>query len=340
MKDFREVIADYLEGKSHGKCKLLLDSWISRDQDNKHSLQQIFDKLQQAANNAETYNPNTQKAYEEILLKINSKKSATTVSTDFSYNNPSYRSIAAIMTILIIAAIAFFIYPPDTPDDWLTVNSSDENKEFFLNDGTHVWLNKGSILKYPASFNNNSRDVILSGEGFFEVTENEEQPFIIKTAANSIVEVKGTSFNIRCYEDDKTEEIAVMEGTVVYKCSKDSRPQVAIKKGECAMWNMQSDNIERTETVDPNTFSWKDNILQLDSVDCQTLEKSLERFFHVEVMVKDPVLYNKCNVSAIFEDKSLSDVLSYLQEYAGIHADVKKDTCFLWGKFCKDECDD
>ena len=339
MKDFREVIADYLEGKANKKSKLLLDSWISRDQNNELSLQQIFNKLQQSAKNAETYNPNTQKAYDEIVLKIKSKNSSKSTFADFSYNTPTFRNIAAVVAFLLLAISSYFIYFQNTSTgDWITLTSTNSNKDIVLGDGTHVWLNEGSILKYPASFSGDTRNVVLSGEAFFEVKEENEKPFIIQTVANSVVEVKGTSLNIRCYEEEKEEEIAVLSGSVTYKCPVNSRPEISLKQGQCAMWDMYSDNVKTMEETDPNIFTWKDNILKFDNVDCHKLEKAIERYFHIEVLIKDPDLYN-CSISAFFHNKSLNEVLSYLKENEDIHADVTKDTCFLWGKICKDDCD-
>ena len=82
-----------------------------------------------------------------------------------------------------------------------------------LADGTAVWLNAGSRLQYPLAFNGNTRTVLLEGEAFFEVSANPSQPFIVKTAQET-VRVLGTKFNITAYPDDEISRTTLAEGKV------------------------------------------------------------------------------------------------------------------------------
>ncbi|MFR7879195.1 MAG: FecR family protein, partial [Butyricimonas paravirosa] len=83
-----------------------------------------------------------------------------------------------------------------------------------LADGTRVWLNAQSELRYPVQFIGNQRVVYLKGEGYFEVTSNEEKPFIVRTLSDVEVKVLGTRFNVSAYEDDADVTTTLAEGSV------------------------------------------------------------------------------------------------------------------------------
>ena len=91
--------------------------------------------------------------------------------------------------------------------------SKGQIKEIFLADGTHVWLNSDSQLSFPSGFSENNREVELSGEAYFEVTANEDSPFLVKTK-NHTVKVTGTRFNICEYPENKIIETTLEEGKV------------------------------------------------------------------------------------------------------------------------------
>src|SRR5690606_24289275 len=84
-----------------------------------------------------------------------------------------------------------------------------------LSDGTMVYLNSGTSIKYPVKFpNKGNRQVYLSGEAFFEVTENKEKPFIVATDDGMKVKVLGTSFNVKSYPEDGNIETTLIKGKV------------------------------------------------------------------------------------------------------------------------------
>ena len=94
-----------------------------------------------------------------------------------------------------------------------------KRSEITLCDGTHVWLNSGSQLSFPSEFEKNSREVYLTGEAFFEVTENTSKPFFVITPEIKI-RVSGTCFNVMSYSDDQTVQTVLLKGKVSVGCNK------------------------------------------------------------------------------------------------------------------------
>ena len=88
-----------------------------------------------------------------------------------------------------------------------------QHAELYLADGTHVWLNSGSRLTFPGRFSKKVRHVELDGEGYFKVSSNIKQPFIVGTNRCNI-RVLGTEFNVLAYEKDSIWETALLEGAV------------------------------------------------------------------------------------------------------------------------------
>lgn len=163
-----------------------------------------------------------------------------------------------------------------------------EQTELILSDGSKVWLNAASVLKYPVTFTGPERLVELSGEAFFAVTKNSANPFrvLIKDAE---VEVLGTDFNVMAYEDEPISRTTLVEGSVKIESGKQS---VKLEPGQQAQVPYPSSGVDAPikvlSGIDPKTvLAWKDGKLLFDSVDIQTVMRSLARTYNVEVQV-DP----------------------------------------------------
>jgi transmembrane sensor len=89
-----------------------------------------------------------------------------------------------------------------------------QRSQLVLPDGTKVWLNSGTVFKYPAGFLQQSREVYLEGEAFFNVTHNKKLPFIVHMKENLYIKVFGTEFNVKCYPTDKVIETTLVKGKI------------------------------------------------------------------------------------------------------------------------------
>jgi len=128
----------------------------------------------------------------------------------------SIRYIAAATVLLVLSAIAFWRVQisPSTSIPVLTVSTAPgHRKQFSLSDGTQVWLQGGSSLSYPKQFEAKERLVKLSGEAYFEVSEDPKHPFIVETP-HLLTKVLGTSFNISAYPESDESGVILEEGAV------------------------------------------------------------------------------------------------------------------------------
>lgn len=178
--------------------------------------------------------------------------------------------------------------------------------QLMLADGSKVWLNAASSLRFPASFAGKERKVELLGEAYFEVAKNAAMPFKVKVHGME-VEVLGTHFNINSYDNESIVRTTLLEGSI--KINKDDKSSL-LKPGQQAQMN-EAGEIKIISNVDvEEAIAWKEGKFQFDKADIHAIMRQLARWYDVEVEYKG-------NVSSHFggtisRDVNLSQVLNML----------------------------
>jgi transmembrane sensor len=202
----------------------------------------------------------------------------------------------------------------DAPgENLLTVPRGGQYKAV-LPDGTRVWLNAGSSLRYATSFNGAERKLSLTGEAYFEVTKNKEKPFIVESSAGT-VKVLGTQFNVNSYGDGNVFTTTLVEGSVQITKGKE---QKILKPGDQAQIKDHEITVARVDTRE--FTSWKDGEFVFRNVPVVLIVKQLERWYDLNVEFHDPV--EKHLNATIKRDVPLSKVLHYLEETGDVHFKV------------------
>ena len=152
--------------------------------------------------------------------------------------------------------------------------------QLILSDGTKVWLNSGTSIKYPIAFAANSREVYLEeGEAFFEVTENKESPFIVHTSKMK-VNVLGTSFNVRAYSDESQLSTTLVTGKVIIN-QPETGNEYTLVPNEQAIFSDQGIDIK---SVDVNKFiAWKDGRILFEENTLEEIFNDLSRWYNIDV---------------------------------------------------------
>nr|WP_321408488.1 FecR domain-containing protein [uncultured Carboxylicivirga sp.] len=179
-----------------------------------------------------------------------------------------------------------------------------------LSDGSKVWLNSGTTIKYPGQFNQSTRDVFIDGEAYFEVARNENKPFIVN-ADNFSVKVLGTSFNVMAYSDEKDANVTLVEGKVVLSSSQKSLEK-ELKPGQSASFN--KGELVKVENVNTEFYtSWKEGLITFREEKLSEIAKKLERWYNVEVHFKDKDLEDFIFSGTVIRHKPVDQVLSSLK---------------------------
>ncbi len=200
-----------------------------------------------------------------------------------------------------------------------------------LPDGTRVWLNAASTLRYPSRFDNEKRVVELTGEAYFQVSIRQNAvgnrvPFLVKTATQE-VEVIGTQFNISAYDDEPNVKTTLVEGAVVIHTSISERTQASLQlaPGEQGVYHHGA--LTKTK-VDVSAFiAWKSGLFSFDETELQTVMNQLSRWYDVSVVYQGdipPTHY----YGAINRSESLSKVLDLLKE-SGLNFKIENNTLIV-----------
>lgn len=155
-----------------------------------------------------------------------------------------------------------------------------------LADGTNIWLNSDSELRYPNQFTDSTRQVFLKGEAYFDVTLNQDKPFLV-TTTNGIIRVLGTEFNVTAYNDEEQTTTTLVHGSVIYNYGE---KQLRLLPGEQCVHS--SKNQQATvQKVNVNQYmSWRDGKFLFEETSLHELAKQISRWYDVEVEFTDQYL--------------------------------------------------
>ena len=190
--------------------------------------------------------------------------------------------------------------------------------DFVLPDGSHVWLNSGSVLNYPDTFKDGVRQVTLSGEAFFDIVKDEVHPFLVK-AGKMHIEVKGTRFNVINYPDETVSELILESGSVrLYSGnSNDNKTITTIKPGELAVFDTVKNKLTITNVDVRKYTSWKEGVLIFRDDHMEDVVRKLNKWFNVEILLQSPEL-KEYVYTATYRDETLPQILELLKISAPI----------------------
>ena len=161
-----------------------------------------------------------------------------------------------------------------------------------LSDGTQVHLNFGSKLKYPQNFTGDTREVILVGEGYFDVSHNPDKPFIVKTDKLNITAL-GTAFNVLAYPGDDVIEATLVKGKVVLERNSSDRYNKALGSmlpGQHVKYNTQTGNVCSTKGPIEKYIAWKNGKMVFDDTPITEVAKQLKRKYNVDIEVDEDII--------------------------------------------------
>ncbi len=197
-----------------------------------------------------------------------------------------------------------------------------------LADGTRAWLNAGSSLKYPVSFKDSSREVILEGEAYFEVTPS-DHPFIVHSG-NMDVRVLGTTFNISAYPDEDAFMTTLVEGKVSVEVSSDEGiTSRELLPNDQAMVEPSASGITVTE-VNPSYYtSWMRGKIEFNNENLDLVMKQLARWYDFDYRFENPDAMGYHFTARLDRDASISSILEMLEMTTRVHFEYNKGTVVI-----------
>jgi transmembrane sensor len=230
-----------------------------------------------------------------------------------------------LIGLWFVAAKQFMI----PKNDVLTFTSGNQSIEKILPDGTKILLSKNSIITYPKTFEGDTREINLTGEGFFDVHHDAAHPFIIHTQGTD-VRVLGTSFNVRAYNAQV--QVLVKTGRVQFS---KNNSKVILTKGQKAEILANVDTIIKSEISEDNVLvKEKLNSFIFDKMSLGEVAESLSKQFNVEIVFTNDKIKN-CKLTATFENENLDNIISVIAETFNLTAAHQKNGIVLSGEGCE-----
>ena len=186
--------------------------------------------------------------------------------------------------------------------------NNEQGKEIILPDGSIVVLNSESTISYPKTFAGNERRVALVGEAFFDVTKNQEQPFIIETK-NAEIKVLGTSFNVNAHLPDNQVEIFVKTGLVKISDNRDVNKKILIKPGDVGL--ITNKNLSKILNKDLNRISWKTKEIIFHEDNLSNVIQTLNKVYNTNISCIDQNILD-LPYTVTFRDQEIDSILNVI----------------------------
>ncbi|RHO70105.1 DUF4974 domain-containing protein [Parabacteroides sp. AF48-14] len=191
-----------------------------------------------------------------------------------------------------------------------------------LADGSKVWINSGSTLKFPTTFDANKREIWVNGEIYIEVEKNKDQPFYVNTDRMEI-NVVGTQFNVTAYDEDTDYSVVLVEG-----CVDVSVDEEKARLQPSQMLSVSKDQISVKKINVNNYISWKEGYLQFTSEPLSNILKRLSRYYDTPIDYDENIAQLKCNGKLVLFD-NLEDVMKTIYNTIPIEYSQKTDRIFV-----------
>ena len=319
-----DLIIKKLNGTLTKEEHLQLANWLNEDPENVKLFDDFSDTFQVCSSPSQGYIPDREKVWQKITAKISQpKKKKYFISQVFRY------AAASILFFIVGFSLQWMIQNNRQlvfMNQYSTVVIPEGQKsKIVLPDGSTVWLNSGSTLRYKNSFNNVAREVELEGEAYFEVTKDKARLFRVNTGGIN-VEVYGTAFNVKNFTDELNVEVTVKEGKVGFLKQKNKLSELT--KDQQLSFGKVTNRIRLVENANVEVITaWKNDELIFDSTPIEEVMKSLERWYGVRISIEEK-MKNKHRYTFRVKTESFREMLELIKvitplEYTINGKDVK-----------------
>lgn len=342
------VIVRYLDGGMDDADSMKLEAWLSESNENRrvfHSVSQIWKASEDRSQDVLIKELNLEKDWESISDHISQtdvkKKSARVLKFKrLRKRHQLFSNLMKVAALLLVALTSGFLTlkyaPVQQMQDYEPVfneiqTSAAERARIELGDGSKVVLNAGSKLIIPENFSQKSREVELQGQAFFDVQSEKNRPFRIKSQTG-VIEVLGTSFDVRSYSGEERIEIVVREGTVELSRQYDPAQKLIVNEGYMGSILVLENkmNLMSVEDLD-SYFSWMQGRLVFKNDSLEKVFRHMERIYDIEVIyrVSDTSVLEK-EFSADLKTRSIEEVMNVIKMAMNIDYELDGDRVIIY----------
>ncbi len=317
MDKINQLIAKQFAGEISEKEAGQLGDWLKASSEN----EKLFNDLKAEWENLDLKSSISDKS--RVLNNVKSRIKAEEQDkkvTKKLFSRSWYHIAASVIALISISAIAW--HQVQDPFSILNTMGYEVNecnpghqKELMLADGTHIFLNGDSRIKYKRNFTGNERNVFLQGEAFFNVARNEQKPFVIGLK-KAEVKVLGTSFNVKAYPEDKKMETSVLTGKVAFTHTqgmlKKKQESMYLVPGQKGVVDRSNKSFDKLQVDNEKDVAWINKNLHFENTTLLEITRTLYRMYGVNFKFTDGSLKD-LRITANFENEKLEEVIKILE---------------------------
>ena len=196
---------------------------------------------------------------------------------------------------------------------------------FTLADGTRVWVNSASEVRFPNCFSGGKREIYVKGEVYLEVARDEKHPFVVHAGENE-VRVLGTSFNLTAYPDEQEVITTLVEGSVEFW---NDRSSICLKPGEQSVLDLVTNKLEK-QKIDVSIYtSWVSGTYEYERMPLSDITRQLSRWYDVQFVYESTEFSNHPFTGVVKRDQSLEEVLSIIEKTTNIKFKISGRTIII-----------
>jgi transmembrane sensor len=319
-----DLILRYLDGTCTPEECQKIEEWVASDTEH----QKTIDRLRETWDTPEVKmpKPDVEKALLNVVERAGIDPSFVKGNTDniirvqkrwkktsIIYRIPAMRVLRFAALVMVLLAASYFAFRLLWPFSAKDVHVAyGKQKTVTLPDETRVTLDSGSYFRFPRSFQDKERIVILNGEGYFEVSDDQAKPFVIH-ANQAIVTVLGTKFNVRAWRQNNKVIVAVADGKVSLRPEgiSQNRAEVFIEKGQMSRLVKNDIPTPPESTNIDEHLGWLEQKMVFQSVPLRQVLDQLERWYNLEFVLSD-TLYAENRITVFIEKKPVDEILDML----------------------------
>ena len=291
-----QLLQRYIRGEVSEEERLKVASWLDESAENMREFLAL------------------RKLYDLSLWQSDTNEKYSVRKRHFSIQKITIEllKIAAIFLVGFWGSKQLLTQQPDKAQMQTIHVPAGQRAEVTLADGTHVWLNSRSTLRFPEQFSTNARNVELDGEGYFSVQHNEESPFIVQTPKYAI-QVLGTEFNVKAYPEDELITTTLTSGKVAVQLPEE---KYMLRPNQELVYNTV-DKRATVQGVSDNSTNWRDGSLIFTELTMSEIFKELERRFDVKFSYSQNSLPDDRYSIKFTNKEELPQILNVFQDVTG-----------------------
>lgn len=300
-----------------------VDEWLSKSESNKKVARDLHYIMLASDIIKNSEKISSERAFAEMGLKIMRRRV-------WKLFTKSFRSAAAILFIPLLMTVAYLLMSDgNRANQYVELRTnSDMSSSVTLPDGSKVWLNSNTYLKYPVVFSSSSREVELDGEAYFSVVKDANRNFRVHALEGEVdIEVLGTEFNVDAYKGHNLITTTLVSGSVKlsYVDDRERRTTLRMEPDEKIVYDRESKRHEKRRVDVMNDISWRDGLIVLNDTPIKDMLWILSKRFNVEFDVNSSRILNS-SFTGVFKNQRLDVILEHLKIASSINYKIMPDS--------------